>query len=1007
MARPTNNNDHPLPLLRICRREPLSCRLRLTVPTLYRDPRRAAEVAAAVAAQQGVERVEAKPLTASLLLILVRWDDVEVILDRVAELTGCTLKVDVPKAGLPSAPGPPAPTQVGVDHESDQDNGDWHSVPKDEVIRSLGVSPDAGLGGDEVERRLMHWGSNNLAVAPTRSPLAIFAAQFASLPVGLLGISAAVSVATGGIADAAVILGVVLINAAIGYVTERQAERTIAALSRAGPRHAQVMRGGKRLRITLEGVVPGDILLLGPGSYVAADARLLATRRLTVDESALTGESLPAGKDHGTVVNRDTPLADRANMVYMGTTVTGGDGVGVVVGTGRHTELGRIQGLVNDATAPDTPLERQLDGLGTQLGLLSAAVCAVVFGVGLLRGYGALQMLKASVSLAVAAVPEGLPAVATTTLALGIREMQRHRVAIRQLSAVETLGSVQTVCLDKTGTLTRNHMALVALHVDTLDLQVDGDGTFRDAAGSVGVLEHPSVRQLLQVVSLCSEAEIDTDGAITGSPTEQALLEAALAAGLDVRGLRSACPRLELRPRAEGRPLMSTLHQINAHGRLVAVKGSPTDVLTRCTHWVRDGGRVPLDDPTRQQILLANERMAGDALRVLGVAMIEGSSDRDGDAHDLTWLGLAGLADPLRGKMPELMAAFHAAGIETVMITGDQTATAHAIGRQLGLANGRPLQILDSQALDKLDPALLAGLSRNVHVFARVSPAHKLKIVQALQDSGHVVAMTGDGINDGPALKAADIGIALGAGGTDVARQVSDVVLEDDNLQTLVVAVHHGRSIYANIRKTIHFLLATNFSEIEVMLVGVALGLGQPLTPMQLLWINLLSDIFPGLALAMERPEPDLMQRGPRDPTEPVVTRGRLGRMAVESAVITAGALAAFSYGRWRYGPGLQASSLAFNTLTTGQLLHAYVCRSEHRDAGAAGRRPPNPYLDLAVGGSLALQALTMVLPPLRRLLGTAALAPLDLLVVAGGALVPYLINTRTKPATPQTQERT
>jgi Ca2+-transporting ATPase len=448
---------------------------------------------------------------------------------------------------------------------------------------------------------------------------------------------------------------------------------------------------------------------------------------------------------------------------------------------------------------------------------------------------------------------------------------------------------------------------------------------------------------------------------------------------------------------------MSTLHAAGA-GRLLAVKGSPAEVLERCLSRLDSAGVVALDDAAREEILAANSRMAGDALRVLGVAMHEGDGNRDGDAHGLTWLGLVGLADPLRENMTELMAAFHAAGIETVMITGDQAATAQAIGRQLGLSNGRALQILDSQAIDKLDPELLSGLSRSVHVFARVSPAHKLRIVQALQASGHVVAMTGDGINDGPALKAADIGIALGAGGTDVARQVSDVVLEDDNLETLITAVRHGRSIYANIRKTLHFLLATNFSEIEVMFAGVALGLGQPLSPMQLLWINLLSDIFPGLALSMEPPAPDLMQRAPRDPGEPVVRRADLGRMTAESLTITAGALSAYGFGRWRYGPGVQASSLAFNTLTTGQLLHAFACRSDHR---GGSDRPRNPYLDVAVGGSLALQALTLVLPPLRRLLGTAAPLPVDLAVMAAGAILPYLVNQAVKPAGPADKEAT
>lgn len=985
------------PVMQVRRREPLSRRLRLDVPTLYRNPTLCASLEQALAGHPGLERVQAKPLTSGLLLVPRSWQGIERLLNDVACLSGCVLH-DTEAVLRNDASDAATETASAARHTLPVEEMGWHTLGRDTVIERLAVSLDAGLDMEDVNRRLRQWGANSLEEAQTRSALTVVIEQFASLPVGLLGISAAISIATGGLIDAAVILGVVLINAAIGYATERQAERTIAALSHSGPRYALVMRDGERQRVGAEGIVPGDVLLLGPGSYVAADARLVATRRLTVDESALTGESMPVSKDHADIGTVDTPLGDRINMVYMGTTATGGDGVGVVVNTGCNTELGKIQSLVNAAVAPDTPLERQLDGLGTQLGLLSAGICAGVFGVGLLRGFSVLEMLKASVSLAVAAVPEGLPAVATSTLALGIREMQRHRVAVRQLNAVETLGSVQTVCLDKTGTLTRNHMTLVSVFVDGVSLVANADGVIVAGENEAAAIGMPTLQRLLHVVCLCSEAEVATDGVIAGSPTEQALVEAALAAGLDVRALRAAYPRRELRPRAEDRPLMSTFHETADGGHLVAVKGSPTEVLARCSHVLFGGHRIAIDQDARDAVLMANQRMAADALRVLGVAMRDGNGGRDADAHDLTWLGLVGLADPLRSNMPALMTAFHDAGIETVMITGDQSATALAIGRQLGLSNGKPLQILDSQALDKLDPELLAGLSRNVHVFARVSPAHKLKIVQALQQSGHIVAMTGDGINDGPALKAADIGIALGAGGTDVARQVSDVVLEDDNLETLITAVHHGRSIYANIRKTIHFLLATNFSEIEVMLAGVSLGLGQPLTPMQLLWINLLSDIFPGLALSMETPEPDLMRRRPRDPAEPVVRNRDLGRMAIESGVITAGAMAAFAFGRWRYGPGARAGALAFNTLTTGQLLHAYVCRSNDRRLMSGKSHPRNRYLDAAVGGSLALQAASIALPPLRRLLGSTPLSPLDLLVVAGGAVVPYFINEMAKP---------
>jgi Ca2+-transporting ATPase len=642
-------------------------------------------------------------------------------------------------------------------------------------------------------------------------------------------------------------------------------------------------------------------------------------------------------------------------------------------------------------------MQRQLGSMGGQLAILSGLVCAGVFAVGILRGQGWVQMLKSAVSLAVAAVPEGLPAVATTTLALGIQRMRRRQVAVRKLEAVETLGSVQVICLDKTGTLTLNRMSVMELYCGRNVLRMDG-GRLAGDQGPVRAGDSAELRRLLEVVALCSEAQLGEGEELDGSPTENALVEAAIAGGIDVRELRRRYPREQIRYRAEDRPFMSTLHTAGEDLCLMAVKGSPGEVLERCEAFLDRGEARPLDDRFRQDIQRANERMAGEALRVLGVAFAEvGRVERERRTAGLTWLGLIGMADPLRPGMRELVADYHAAGIETVMITGDQSATAYAIGKQLGLSNGRELRILDSSSLEKLDPDLLAGLVRRVHVFSRVSPAHKLRIVQALQRSGRVVAMTGDGINDGPALKAAEIGIAMGLSGTDVARSVSDVVLEDDNLHTMHEAVRQGRTIYANIRKTIHFLLSTNFTEIEVMLAGVAFGFGQALSPMQLLWINLISDIFPGLALSLEPPEPDAMERGPRDVNAPVIGRGDLGRMAGESALITAGAVASYLYGLGRYGRGPRAGTLVFNTLTVGQLLHALSCRSAQETLFSARRRPPNPYLNWALGGSLAAQGVISSVPALRRLLGTSPLGLADLGVVAAGALGPLLVNEGLK----------
>jgi Ca2+-transporting ATPase len=680
----------------------------------------------------------------------------------------------------------------------------------------------------------------------------------------------------------------------------------------------------------------------------------------------------------------------------MGTLVTGGGGDAMVVATGYETELGRIQRLVGEAHAPETPMQRQLGTMGTQLAILSGAVCAGVFVIGILRGQSFLQMLKGAISLAVAAVPEGLPAVATTTLAMGIRNMGKRKVAIRHIDAVETLGSVQVLCLDKTGTLTINRMSVVAIALDGRQVDVRDEGFFADDR-SLDPRKNEHLTRLLQLISLCSDSQVNGDGRLDGTPTENAMVQTAIDGGVDVRALRRQHPRRQVQERAEDRPYMATLHATDEDQHLVAVKGSPDDVLGLCDYIQQDGDVVVLDADARERILAENDGLASKGLRVLGVAYAYMDTGSFGSLERLVWVGLVGMADPLRPGMKQLMGTFHRAGIHTVMITGDQTATAYHIGKELNLSQGKPLQILDSTKLQKLDPKLLAGVVKKTHVFARVNPAHKLQIVQALQGSGQVVAMTGDGINDGPALKAADIGIAMGGAQNDVARSVADVVVEDDNLNTLVNAVSQGRTIYSNIRKTIHYLLSTNLSEIEMMLASITLGLGQPLNPMQLLWINLISDIFPGLALSMEAAEPDVLRRAPRASEEQIIRREDLLRMLRESGVITGASLASYLYGRMRYGAGSRSNTLAFNSLVLAQLLHAVPCRSDTHSIYSRGTLPPNPALRWAIGTSLGIQLLAMLLPGTRKLLGVTPLSLLDSMVVAGGAGVPLLINEALK----------
>lgn len=875
----------------------------------------------------------------------------------------------------------------------------WHLAEPGAVLAHFGSSRQAGLSATAARERLARYGPNVLPQAAPPSRLSILLAQFRSLPVALLGAAAGLSLLTGGLADALVILGVVGVNAAIGYWTESRAAEVIHSLRSLVRPTAAVLRGGALREVGADEVVLGDVLVLKPGAYVAADSRLLEAHHLSVDESILTGESLPAAKSGRTLVDARAPLAERANMAYMGTLVVGGHGLAVVVATGRFTEIGKLQALVGEAAPPVTPMERQLAHLGNQLVAISSAVCALVFLVGLLRGQGLLAMLRTAASLAVAAVPEGLPTVATTTLALGVAEMRRRHVLVRRLEAVGTLGCVQTICFDKTGTITHNRMSVVRLHCGGRRLTVS-DGRIRDAAGEVNPYAVDELLRLIHAGVLCNESEIDgaEEGRyiLKGSSTENALLLLALGAGVDARALRERYPLVEIHYRSESRNYMRTVHRPPEGGRLTAIKGSPTEVLALCRLQVAGGGQVPLGDEDREAILAENERLAAQALRVLGVAyaLEDGGTPPPG----YVWLGLIGMADQVRRGVAEVVRRFHGAGIATVMITGDQSPTAFAVGRELDLSHGAPLEIFESTALPEVDPSLMRALAERVHVFSRVSPAHKLQIVQALQRAGRVVAMTGDGVNDGPALKAADIGVAMGHGGTDIAREVADVVLETDELETMLVAIGRSRAIYNNIRKSIRFLLSTNLSETMVVFSALSLGAGQPLSPMQLLWINMISDIFPGLALALEPPEPDVLSRPPRDPARPIISGADLKRAGLESATISAGALAAYGYGLARYGLGARAGTLAFHGLTCAQLLHAASCRSEAPCVFAERRLAPNPYLTAALAGSLLLQGLAAFVPGLRRLLNLAPLGLADGAAAAAAAVAPLMVNERTKP---------
>jgi Ca2+-transporting ATPase len=886
----------------------------------------------------------------------------------------------------------------------------WHTLDASRVSDLLAVRSSLGLSSAEAGARLARYRSNSLPEVKKRSELAMFFDQFKELPVALLAGSTVLSMLTGGVADGVVILGVILINGVIGFVTESTAERSIASLTRGDGPEVEVVRGGSVERVPVEGIVPGDVVVLRPGCLVPADGRVLDSHELSVDESALTGESMPVQKRVAAIADHGVPLADRQNMVYRGTLVTGGSGRALIVATGRHTQVGQLQTMVGEVARPDTPMQKQLRELGERTVVIAGLVCGGVFALGLLRGQALGAMLRTAVSLAVAAVPEGLPTVAITTLAIGIRRMKEQHVIVRRLDAIETLGAVQVLCFDKTGTITHNRMRVVQAAAGEAQVAFDRGRILHDDR-EIGCADVSGLDWILRVGALCSEAAVDEHpGAAeqaserpraTGSPTECALVDAALDAGIDVAALRRAHPIARLEHRTEDRKWMATWHRLPAgDGHVVAVKGAPLEVLDLCQYWLERGRVTPLTDEVRRNLRRQNERMAGDALRVLGVAYAEIEDDEPAPFEGaLIWLGLIGLADPPRAGLPELIEKFRRAGVRSVMITGDQSATAYAIAKQIGLAVDGELQMLDSVELDRMDPDLLAELAPRIQVFSRVSPRHKLRIVQALQKSGLVVAMTGDGINDCPALKAADIGVAMGGAGGSVARDVADMILERDDLAAMLLAIEHGRVIHADIKKAVRFILATNSSEIMLTFLSVAAGFGEGMSPMQLLWINLVSDIFPELALALQPGESDVLLRPPRDPAAKMFSKRELSQIALEGSFLTLGALGVYSYGIGRYGLSTQARSVCFVALSAAQLLHAFSTRSEKAHIFDSHPAAPNPYLPASVVGGILLTVLMQMLPATRRWLGSGTMPALDWAVATAGAVGPLLANEMVKAA--------
>jgi Ca2+-transporting ATPase len=856
-----------------------------------------------------------------------------------------------------------------------------HERPLPEIVAALATDVARGLDPAEARRRLARDGRNEIRGAAPVSALAIVAGQFRSIVIWVLIGAAGVSVALGEIVDGAAILAIVVLNAVIGAFQEYRAERAVAALARLTAPRAKVVRGSAAVQIPAAEVVSGDVLLLEAGDLVAADGRLVDSAVLRTSEASLTGESEPIAKAVTTCAP-ETALADRANMVFLGTSVASGTGRAIVVGTGMATEIGRIATLLESASHGTTPLQQQLDGVGRRLLWACLAIVVVVFAIGLLRAVPPLEMFLAAVSLAVAAIPEGLPAVVTLALALGVQRMVRRHALVRRLPAVETLGCAQVICSDKTGTLTVGAMTARKLVTSGAVYTVSGEGyateggIFRDGT-EASAARDPMLADLLRAAVGCVDAELgERDGrpVVVGDPTEGALLVVAAKAGVDRARLEAEMPRRATIPFDSDRKRMAVIRERD--GRPWAfVKGAPEVVLARCASLRTTSGVSALDAAQRASMLEASAVLAADALRVLAIAeraLPSAGADPDAVERDLTLLGLVGLQDPPRAEAREAVAKCRRAGIRPVMITGDHPDTARAIARELGILEHG--EVLIGREIERLDDAALAERVERTTVYARVTAEHKLRIVRAWKARGAVVAMTGDGVNDAPALKEAAIGIAMGITGTEVTKEAADMVITDDNFASIVDAIEEGRGIYDNIAKTLTYLLGGNAGELGVMLLAALAGTPLPLLPVQLLWVNLVTDGLPALALATDTIDPDVLQRPPRRPDAQLTDRTFLGNTVFIGCLTATVTLAAFGYELYRGHGGAAARSAAFAVLVFEELLRSFSARSDTRTVWELGLFS-NLRLVAVVALTLVLQLAIHATPGLRAVFGTQAMS--------------------------------
>jgi Ca2+-transporting ATPase len=946
--------DHRLePMVRV--HHAIKGRTRLRLDPLRGRPDLLAALARRVAAREGVISVQENPWSGALL---IEHDP------ALADEAVAAIVRRIWRRGL-TAPAPPAPREA-------QDP--WHAMSGDAVAQAF--ASKSGLSDAEAAERLHRIGENRLPEPTPPSPFRLLAKQFASVPVALLGGSALLSLATGGVLEAALTIGVIGINAGIGASTESWTAQMIRRLARHTDPDALVLRSGAEICVPTSQVAPGDWIVLKTGMAVPADARLVHAQALHVDESSLTGESFPVEKSADATVVAAASLAARPTMVYRGSVVTNGTGMAVVAATGAATEIGHVRRLLESAHAPKPPMERALDKLGVRLTIACVGASALLAILLRLRGAPWAGVAKSAVALAVSAIPEGLPALAASTKAIAARAMSRDGAYVRNINVVETAANIDVLCLDKTGTLTQNRMQAAVVHTLSSRYEL-----------AEGVRAPRGVRLVAQYAALCNDAELgDAETASAGSGTERALLHLALAAGIDIGALAGANPRTDVLLRSEQRLYMATEHK-SGEAFVLAVKGAPHQVLSLCTKVHTAGKSRALSAEHRASIMTENDAIAGEGLRVLAVARGSGSLSA-GEPQDLEWLGLIGLRDPLRPGAAETVETLQRAGLRTIILTGDQAPTARRLAEDLGFSNDGSLDVVDASTLRGLSKQALSAVVRTTEVFARVSPSDKLDIIRALQADGHVVAMTGDGVNDGPALRAADIGIAMGKSGADVARDVADIVIADDDLTTLTRALARGRTADRNLRSAIRFLLATNASEVALLLAEALHGPDALETPAQLFWLNLMTDVFPALGLAMARPASDVLDRPPRSVTQEAFGRTELGSIAADALRIAAPAILTHVLATLRHGAGPRTRGLTFLSLASHQLAHALRLRPG---------RPASDLLDrsieLGVAASYVLLVAPFALGPLRRVLRIAPPRTAEAMMIVGFSLVPLAMK--------------